>query len=299
MTTTLFHNRPAVAIANDLIRVTILVRGGHIAEIQELSTGVNPLWIPPWLDEPNPDFGNNCETRLLEGIMGHNLCLDLFGPPSEAEEKAGVVAHGEGGIEPYTFEETPEGLISRCLLAQSQLTFERTITLEGRLIRFRETVENLSTLDKPIGWTQHITFGPPFMEHGATLFRWPYTHSSVMNEAYTAYLMDEPAWFAAWSPVEKTAIAYRWSRADFPWMGIWKENRGRTHTPWNGRTVTQGMEFGVSPFPETRRAMIERGKMFDTPCYRWIGAKEKLTAEYQAVIAPADALPESFSSLSK
>jgi len=299
MTYTHFHNRPAFSISNDFVRVTVPVRGGHIAEIQELSTGVNPLWVPPWVGEPNPDFGNNCETRLLEAIMGQNLCLDLFGPPSEAEEKAGVVAHGEGSIEPYTFAEIPNGMITRCLLTQSQLAFKRSITLEDRHVRIRETVENLSTLDKPIGWTQHITFGPPFTEHGITEFRWPWTHSSVMNEAYTAYLIGEPAWFAAWSPVHKVAIAYQWNRSEFPWMGIWKENRGRTHTPWNGRTVTQGMEFGVSPFPETRRAMIERGRMFDTPCYRWIGAKEKLTAEYTAAIAPSGAMPDDFSSLSR
>jgi hypothetical protein len=65
-------------------------------------------------------------------------------------------------------------------------------------------------------------------------------------------------------------------------MGIWRENKGRTHAPWSGRTVTQGMEFGVSPFPETRRAMIDRGTLFGTPCYRWIGGRQTLTAEYSA-----------------
>ena len=30
------------------------------------------------------------------------------------------------------------------------------------------------------------------------------------------------------------------------------------HVPWNGQTLTCGMEFGVSPFPESRREMIER-----------------------------------------
>jgi hypothetical protein len=42
------------------------------------------------------------------------------------------------------------------------------------------------------------------------------------------------------------------------------------------------MEFGVSPFPETRRAMIDRGTLFGTPCYRWIGGRQTLTAEYSA-----------------
>ena len=44
-------------------------------------------------------------------------------------------------------------------------------------------------------------------------------------------------------------------------MGIWEENRSRLQPPWNGRTITRGMEFGVSPMPETRRAMIERARL--------------------------------------
>jgi hypothetical protein len=52
------------------------------------------------------------------------------------------------------------------------------------------------------------------------------------------------------------------------------------------------MEFGVSPFPETRRQMIERGTMFDTPCYRWIAAKGRLVARYYAEIGPVrDTMP--------
>lgn len=285
-------------IENDFIRVTISEIGGHIAEIQDLATGVNPLWTPPWASEPHADFGNNAESKLLAGIRGHNLCLDLFGQPSEAEAKAGMIVHGEAGVAAHTLREIPGGLVSQCLLPHSQLAFERTITLDGRTVRIAETVENLSIFDRPIAWTQHVTFGPPFMEHGVTQFRWPYTDSEELNEAYAAYLMKDPAWFVAWSPVHRLAIGYRWNRADFPWLGIWKENRGRTHAPWNGRTVTQGMEFGVSPIPETRRAMIDRGTLFGTPCYRWIEAKQELSVEYSAAIWSANSLPESFSSLS-
>jgi len=284
-------------IENDFIRVTVTEIGGQIAEIQDLTTGINPLWTPPWADEPNADFGNDAESRLLAGIRGHNLCLDLFGPPSEAEAKAGMVVHGEAGVATHKLTETPGGLTSRCLLPHAQLAFERTIRLDGRTVLITETVENLSIFDRPIAWTQHVTFGPPFMEHGVTEFRWPYSHSKELNEAYAAYLMKDPAWFVAWSPVHKLAIGYQWMRSDFPWLGIWKENRGRTHAPWSGRTVTQGMEFGVSPIPETRRAMIGRGTLFDTPCYRWIEAKQKLSVEYNACIKPALSMPESFSSL--
>ena len=40
--------RKTASIENDELRVTVTVEGGHIAEILEKSTGVNPLWTPPW-----------------------------------------------------------------------------------------------------------------------------------------------------------------------------------------------------------------------------------------------------------
>jgi hypothetical protein len=71
-------------------------------------------------------------------------------------------------------------------------------------------------------------------------------------------------------------------------MGIWEENQNRTHAPWNGETITRGMEFGVSPVPETRRAMIERGKLFGVPGYRWVPAKSSIDAEYRIVTRLAE-----------
>ena len=97
---------------------------------------------------------------------------------------------------------------------------------------------------------------------------------------------------AAFSPAHKLAFSYVWKRADFPWLGIWEENHSRTSPPWNGRTVACGMEFGVSPMPESRREMIDRGRLFDTPVYRWLPAKGRLAVEYWAIARSADAIPE-------
>ncbi len=38
--------------------------------------------------------------------------------------------------------------------------------------------------------------------------------------------------------------------------------------------------------------MIERGSLFGTPAYRWIEAKSKLSAEYYALLEPAEAIRE-------
>ncbi len=99
MAETKFHNRRAVQIENDAVRVTVSVEGGHVAEILHKASGVNPLWIPPWPSiEPStyslaahPEYGNDFENKVLCGILGHNLCLDLFGPPSDAEFAAGML----------------------------------------------------------------------------------------------------------------------------------------------------------------------------------------------------------------
>ena len=116
-----------------------------------------------------------------------------------------------------------------------------------------------------------------------------------LSGGVTTHLMDpgqEQSYFTAWSPSSQLAFGYVWRRADFPWLGVWEENRSRTHAPWNALTLTRGMEFGVSPVPETRKQMIERGKMFDTPGYRWIPARSRIRAEYHAGIAPARTIPD-------
>ena len=115
------------------------------------------------------------------------------------------------------------------------------------------------------------------------------------SSAYTAQQMDpdrEDAFVAAFSPTAGLAFGCVWRRADFPWLGIWEENRARPGAPWNGRTITWGLEFGVSPFPETRRQMIERGPVFNTPTLRWIPARQTVEVDYWFVLQPASGPPD-------
>ena len=120
-------------------------------------------------------------------------------------------------------------------------------------------------------------------------------NASSKSGAYTAHLMDphlRDAFFVAFSPHHRLAFGYVWTQADFPWMGIWEENRSRLQPPWNGKTVTRGMEFGVSPFPESRVQMIERGRLFGVPGYRWIPAKTRVEVEYWIVSRQAERIPD-------
>jgi hypothetical protein len=337
-----FQGRRAVSIENDLTRITMLVEGGHIAEFLDKRSGLNPLWIPQWPSiEPSlfgpahhATFGAGADGKLLAGIMGHNLCLDIFGGPSDEEAAAGMTAHGEGSVVAYRAEAIENGLIARAVFPMARLAFTRRIALHGRTAHISETVSNLTECDRPIGWTQHVTLAPPFLQPGVTEFRASATRSRVFesafgrsdylvpgatfdwplapriddgtadlrvfnnapaSSAYTAHLMDpqrEDAFFLAFSPQARLAFGYVWRQRDFPWMGIWEENRSRPDSPWNGQAITRGMEFGVSPFPETRRQMIDRGRMFEVPTYRWIPARSEVSTEYRVFMRDADSIPD-------
>jgi hypothetical protein len=342
MIETLFHGRRAASIENDRLRVTVLAEGGHIAEIFHKQSGVSPLWTPPWPSiEPSAfrastggPFGDGVDAKLLAGIMGHNLCLDVFGGPSPEEAAAGLGVHGESSVDHYAVETCGEGIAMRVTLPIAGLRFVRRIVLAGETVRIGERVENLTATDRPIAWTQHVTLGPPFLARGATRFlasatrskvfegvfgahdylapaaefEWPMApgtdgaeadlslfNGAQQSSAFTTHLMDqsrEEAYFAAWSPDYKLLFGYAWKSADFPWMGIWEENRSRTHAPWGGQTLARGMEFGVSPMPETRRAMIDRGKLFGVPTYRWVPAKSAVEVEYRVVARSASQVEE-------
>jgi hypothetical protein len=347
MSETHYRGRRAYALDNGILEIIVTAEGGHIAAVRDKATRINPLWSPPWPSmEPSkydraqhPEYGNDSESKLLAGILGHNLCLGLFGGPSEAEAAAGLTVHGEASVAPYEITVQGDTLVQRTTLPQAQLRFTRELRLPAgaRVADITETVENLSALDRPIAWTQHVTLGPPFLEKGRTEFRATATRSKVIERdftggkgymkigaefdwpwapcgdgsredlrvfmnrpvsgAFSTHLMDparEAAWFLAWTPTHRLAFGYAWSQRDFPWLGIWEENFSRTQPPWSGQTLTRAMEFGVSPFPESRRAMIERGKLFGVPAYKWAPARRELKVEYRLLLAPAETVPESW-----
>jgi hypothetical protein len=49
------------------------------------------------------------------------------------------------------------------VLPSAQLRVTREIALEGRTVRPGGS-KNLASTDRPAGWTQHVTIGPPFLE---------------------------------------------------------------------------------------------------------------------------------------
>jgi hypothetical protein len=188
--------------------VSVLDGGGHICELVSHNHGaLNPLWKPTWktIDPSTYTRGKHTrvygpppEGRLLAGIAGHSISFDYFGPPSPEEIAAGHSTHGEAPVvdwrrQPRSGRSTP-ALIYDANLPQAQMRLRRVISLDRvqPVAYCEETAFNLATFDRPVSWNHHVTFGPPFLESGVTLFDMPATRSKVCPATFSKQMSIEP-----------------------------------------------------------------------------------------------------------
>ncbi len=180
---TSWKGRNCYVLGNSLVRLKILMGGGHVAEFrlnsQSGGAGVNPLWVPPWRTiEPyryrgqihSKEYGTSVEGKCLSGIAGHSLCLDYFGLPSQEEVKQGLSLHGEAPSAKWTKKGLSiSGKRVRLSVAVelplAGLNFGRAIEIrKGETVAyFHEVVENARRMDHFFNWAQHVTLGPPFL----------------------------------------------------------------------------------------------------------------------------------------
>ena len=100
------------------------------------------------------------------------------------------------------------------------------------------------------------------------------------GQVYTPVRTASPhalAWFTLYNLDQRLLVGYLFPAADHPWIVDW-QNRPDASSP--ARTA-RGIQFGTSPFDEGLRKSVERGRLFDTPTYRWIGARQRLSTMFQ------------------
>jgi hypothetical protein len=187
--------RSGFGIHGEWGHVSVLRGGGHICELSLKSVpGVNPLWRPPWATI-DPDrylpgkhrrlYGPPPDGSLLAGVAGHSVGFDHFGPPSQEEVAAGLTTHGEAPSMRWKMQQqsiAPRPKLQYGgTLRHAQMDFSRTIMVdrEHPVIYCEEEATNLSPYDRPIAWNEHVTFGPPFLQSGTTIFDMPATRAQV------------------------------------------------------------------------------------------------------------------------
>ena len=195
-----FRGRPAVAVNNDVVELIVTTGGGHIASFTRVGQGLNVLWEPPWstvdpalrnIAQPS-EFDDSLESKLLSNILGHNLCVDVFGGQSEGEARSGLTFHGEAGMVTWdvvSAESGAEGatLSLSAFLRHTAMEITRVIHLAAgsSCVEVKESVKNLVGFERAYGCAQHATLGEAFLKDRPALFAcnadkgWTWPHDDL------------------------------------------------------------------------------------------------------------------------
>lgn len=277
--------------------------GGSIISFRLKSKDLNPL---VWNDS-----GPAGKPRE----RGHFLCLDRWGPPSEAELANGMTFHGEATKVMWT---------ARAVRTPGELTIEATLPMAGfhvvrefRLLPdaavavVRETVRNRNQLGRPYNMVQHPTIGPPFLDESVVVdsnARQGFMQSSPMPNPeqptvvwpqalhdgapvnlrrltsghepnVVSFVIDEPqGWVTAANAGKGLLIGYSWDTAEYPWLNIWR------HAP-NGKPVARGLEFGTTGLHQPFPVLMRKRAIFDRPLLSYLDAGESQTRSYSMFLA--------------
>jgi hypothetical protein len=324
-----FDGRPAVILQNDKLELTVLTRGATLANLvlRDDAGKLSPYWNTDRALKPNGSLPSP-----LAGSIGHFLCLDGFGAPSDEESAAGIPFHGEASkqqFETVTGAATTIKLKARLPLAQEDIT--RTITLlDGENVVYVNTeVENLLAIDHPISWAEHATTGPPFLSPGQTIIDLPATKCRVRPQkagstgklAYGKDFVWPMGPLTKGGSVNLTTVPANETSLDlascivdpartYGYVTVLRPDKHmifgyvfrREEFPWlmswmnysGDARAARGFEFSTQPFDISHRETVDAHEMFGTPTYKWLPAKAKLHASFLLFYSKA---PDGFESV--
>jgi hypothetical protein len=321
-------------LENGRMRLSTLPGGGFIGEVRFLSDdpkkSVNPMRVPHYqtIDPYTYDiardgnlYGTGIQRRLMSGYMGHFLCFPQFAASSPAEFRQDYGQHGEAIAVEWKMEKVDNRKDGVTLwyaadLPKTNYRVERAITLpaDETVAYVEESVENMAPYDRPMQWTQHVTFGPPFLELGKTFVdgsvakvvvrrgqedaaedTWPQikdaagraTDLRTFSGRSSTLLMDASkpkTWFTMYNAEYPVLIGYVLESKPNQWVYDWQENQRVTEKPWDGKVIARAICIGDSVIEGVRHA-VERGSMLGVPTYSWIEARQRRTQRYAIFLA--------------
>ncbi len=292
------NGRRAVVMAGQL---TIDIAGGSIVDFHLKDSSVNPFrWESP---------GGPAEPRP----MGHFLCLDRWGAPSDAEKNNGMWFHGEATRVVWNVESESARLTRMsALLPMAGIEVKREVRLSesGAIFTVTESATNRNKLGRPYNMVQHPTIGPPFLDE-ATLIDanarqgfmqsspmpnpehptvvWPqalkdgmavnlrHLKDDPMPNVVSYVVDDEWGWTTAASVTSELLLGYVWKTADYPWFNAWRHVE-------NGRPKARGLEFGTTGLHQPFPVLMEKGRIFGRRLFAYLDAGQTETRSYQGFL---------------
>ncbi len=264
-------------------------------------------------------------------FMGHFLCLDRWGPPSDGEKINGFGHHGEVISQDWELlRQFQEGknitaCEMACLLPRAGFKVTRKIEMSGNqpVFHVAEEVENLNKFGRMYNMVQHVTLSPPFLDT-TTLFD-NNTEKGFEGKEDGSLNQEEPviAWPEAihggktislrrfqdkWPRVSSFVIGseqeYGWATACNPGKNLLLGYYWKTKDfPWinfwrdmkNGVPQAFGIEFGTTGLHEPFPIVAKKGKIFDQNIYDFIDAGEIISKSFTAFILP---IPDDYKGVS-
>ena len=167
-----YRGRSAVRLANGRIELIVLQDGGAFAALTlvEDRERSNPMWDSLRADR---ELG---KPERATGTVGHFVCVDGFGPPSDEERAAGLDGHGEAHGLAWSTEfvgMSNGGYVLRQAVTLPRVREElrRQVTLRPgeNVVYVKSMLTSLLDFDRPVNWAEHATIGSPFLEREATV----------------------------------------------------------------------------------------------------------------------------------
>jgi hypothetical protein len=174
------YGLPAVVLENDLIRVTILTgKGADVVEYNYKPHDLDLVWLSPGgVRNPNAFMSTSADPLATFVDVYPGGWQDVFpsaGAPA-TWNGAQFGQHGEICNMPWTVEieeDTPSRVVIRLQVRGQKFPsfIERRVGLSrgNAELEIEETVTNTSRVDVPAMWSQHITFGYPFVTPGSRI----------------------------------------------------------------------------------------------------------------------------------
>lgn len=297
------HNRPSVVLESPSAKLVIDIAGGSIVRFLLPDQGLNPL---VWREG---------EPGMEPRAMGHFLCLDRWGAPSDAELANGIPFHGEAPYvqwnvvkQPRTAGEAVEAEMSASL-PLAGLDVQRRLRLLNRsaVAVIEETVTNRNKIGRIYNWVQHPTIGPPFLD--ATVV--------VDANAREGFMQDSPLpnpegpsvyWPQALKegqPVNMRrltddplpqVVSYTidqkigWTTAANASKGLmlgylWKTEQYPWFNAWRHvdegkKPLARGLEFGTTGLHQPFAVLVSKGRIFGRPLFAHIDTGQSVTKSY-------------------
>ena len=302
---TLFNGRPSLILEGKAARLVVDLGGGSLVDFRLSGHRVNPLqWDPG-------------ESAALKPL-GHFLCLDRWGAPSEAEERNGMFFHGEASRVEWTVLEKPgrkDNAVAATMSARlplAGLEVVRTVRLSNSTASciVSEIVTNRNKLGRIYNMVQHPTIGPPFLDEGTLVdsnARKGFMQTSPLPNP------EEPAVFWPQALKQGQPLSLRrladdsdpnvvsfvfdgdlgWVTASSPSQGLligylWSTSEYPWFNVWrhseNGKPQARGLEFGTTGLHQPFPILVEKGRIFDRPLYVHLDTGQSAVRSYLAFL---------------